>query len=43
MQARELSEGDEESGVAFEPGQQAAVVAQPGDRAFDFPALAVPL
>lgn len=41
MQARDLSEGEEESWVAFEAGQQPPIVTQPGDRPLDFPALTI--
>lgn len=41
MQARELSEGEEQSRISFEAGQQPAIVAQPGDGPFDFPALTI--
>lgn len=43
MEAGELGEGDEEPRIAFEAGQQSAIIAQPGDGPFDFPALAVAL
>lgn len=43
MQARELSEGEEQSRIPFEAGQQPAIVAQPGDGPFDFPTLTIAL
>lgn len=41
MQAGELGEGEEESGIAFEVGEQPSIVAEPDDGPLDFPTLGI--